>query len=251
MKDSRPNDDDAASPGWYDDPAGSGDQRYWDGSEWTHHTSAPAGDGAAPSQQGSRRGGLIAAASVLLVLVGIGVGLLAIGAQTTESPPDAATSLPLPSDPDGPPSESPAPDGTAQNDLDAAQPSDAPADDIEVQQREGAVYFYYALRVEAGEEIEDVPATQLDGARRVSETLSSAGVDADAYCVGNDLVIVAVPDDAVDLFSLEDPMRDALRGDFELATTTTDLADFSGVALVQCQAREGQIVRQGGSGTFP
>lgn len=27
-----------APPGWYDDPPGSGNSRWWDGNQWTHHT---------------------------------------------------------------------------------------------------------------------------------------------------------------------------------------------------------------------
>jgi hypothetical protein len=31
--------------GWYPDPHGAGDQRYWDGAQWTAHTAAPAASG--------------------------------------------------------------------------------------------------------------------------------------------------------------------------------------------------------------
>lgn len=32
-----------APPGWYPDPAGSGEQRYWDGSRWADQTPPPQG----------------------------------------------------------------------------------------------------------------------------------------------------------------------------------------------------------------
>lgn len=31
-----------AAPGWYDDPAGSGQKRWWDGTQWTEHLHDPA-----------------------------------------------------------------------------------------------------------------------------------------------------------------------------------------------------------------
>lgn len=34
--------------GWYPDPGGGPGQRYWDGSQWTDHYAAPAGQGAMP-----------------------------------------------------------------------------------------------------------------------------------------------------------------------------------------------------------
>lgn len=36
-------------PGWYPDPSGSGQQRYWDGTQWTQHLNP--GQGQAPQQQ--------------------------------------------------------------------------------------------------------------------------------------------------------------------------------------------------------
>lgn len=38
--------------GWYPDPNGTQQQRYWDGSQWTEHYAAPSG-GAAPAAAGS------------------------------------------------------------------------------------------------------------------------------------------------------------------------------------------------------
>ena len=43
-----------AAPGWYQDPHGSGGQRYWDGAQWTEHVSPPPGQaaGSAPGAHG-------------------------------------------------------------------------------------------------------------------------------------------------------------------------------------------------------
>ncbi len=38
-----------SAPGWYADPSGQGQFRYWDGSRWTEHVSPPAGTGNEPS----------------------------------------------------------------------------------------------------------------------------------------------------------------------------------------------------------
>jgi type IV pilus assembly protein PilA len=44
---------DATPAGWYQDPAGSGGQRYWDGAAWTEHHQPPAYLGPPPSPTGS------------------------------------------------------------------------------------------------------------------------------------------------------------------------------------------------------
>ena len=134
------------------------------------------------------------------------------------------------------------------------QPADMSSGDIEVAQPDGAVYLLYSLWVEEGEQIDDVLETQLDGARRVSEVLTDYDLDADTYCVGHDLLVVAVPDGPRELDDASEHVHQALRGDFVLsisAATVADLASDSWVGIVQCQASDGQIVRQGGSGTFP
>ena len=38
--------------GWYPDPNGSAQQRYWDGAQWTEHYAAPAAQGAPPQAPG-------------------------------------------------------------------------------------------------------------------------------------------------------------------------------------------------------
>ena len=68
------------SPGWYLDPAGTGRQRYFDGTDWTEHY-APEGDTRVPSTPASgtiRRivFGVIAAAA-LLTLVIVTIALVA------------------------------------------------------------------------------------------------------------------------------------------------------------------------------
>jgi hypothetical protein len=51
--------DAARDAGWYDDPDGSGQRRWWDGSSWTDHRRValqlPRMDTPAPVSSGSRR----------------------------------------------------------------------------------------------------------------------------------------------------------------------------------------------------
>jgi hypothetical protein len=58
-------------PGWYQDPAMGGSQRYWDGTRWTEHVAPPAAS--APPVQSM---GLGYALAVLLPVVGLIYGLV-------------------------------------------------------------------------------------------------------------------------------------------------------------------------------
>ena len=54
MADERPPNRNFAAPGWFDDPTGAHELRYWDGDEWTEHVS----DGGAPSRAPFERAAL-------------------------------------------------------------------------------------------------------------------------------------------------------------------------------------------------
>lgn len=97
--------------GWYPDPAGSGQQRYFDGSTWTANYAPPAGATmAGPPPKKSNRGkiilGVVGAVVVLLVVVGLAggggddSGDTAAPAPTSESAPapgtEAAPAAPAP-----------------------------------------------------------------------------------------------------------------------------------------------------------
>lgn len=49
-----------APPGWFEDPRGGGNLRYWDGAEWTEHvhTPVPSAGGAAPSVSAAAAAGI-------------------------------------------------------------------------------------------------------------------------------------------------------------------------------------------------
>jgi uncharacterized Tic20 family protein len=63
-------------PGWYPDPSAPGAQRWWDGTRWTEHSSAPQpAPGAPPTAQQSRQWALFAHLSAFAGLL-IGLNFL-------------------------------------------------------------------------------------------------------------------------------------------------------------------------------
>lgn len=68
--------------GWYPDPSGAPQQRYWDGTEWTEHTAPLAGPPVAPPAERSRAIGCLIAAGVGVVLLFIGAIVAAIAIPT-------------------------------------------------------------------------------------------------------------------------------------------------------------------------
>lgn len=78
--------------GWYPDPAGSGQQRWWDGAQWAATVATP------PKARKPRRLGILAAWLVILVVVGGAVALVAHnisggGNQTSNGTTTAPTSV--------------------------------------------------------------------------------------------------------------------------------------------------------------
>ena len=67
-----------AAPGWYPDPGGSSQQRYWDGERWTDALSAGSGTGGSPGPAGGNSTGwaALAHASALIALI---VGFVFVG----------------------------------------------------------------------------------------------------------------------------------------------------------------------------
>ena len=65
----------AATPaGWYADPSGAPQQRYWDGAGWTAHAAAPPPGAGAHRQGGSDRSWIpwtIAAVAVVIALIAL------------------------------------------------------------------------------------------------------------------------------------------------------------------------------------
>lgn len=96
-KNSRKGDTMATQPGWYDD--GSGQQRYWDGNEWTEHVAgaAPTAGGPAATVPGAatpkkRRVGMWIGISIgaVVLLCGGGIALLvALVFNATSGPREA------------------------------------------------------------------------------------------------------------------------------------------------------------------
>ena len=84
------------NPGWYDDPAGSGGQRFWDGSGWTDQTRAQPASGPPSSYRPARRGVLFAGAFVAVLILGAVVGLV-VGGPSGSDP--STSSPPAPDDP--------------------------------------------------------------------------------------------------------------------------------------------------------
>lgn len=80
-----------ASPGWYPDPSGSPQRRYWDGSTWTENVApydAPPTTGAAPVATSSMSKGciwaLVIGAVLLLVIPILAVVALRFLGDSTE-----------------------------------------------------------------------------------------------------------------------------------------------------------------------
>jgi hypothetical protein len=59
-------------PGWYDDPTGTGGQRWWNGSAWTEHAGPPAAAPGAPVRQAEVRNGHATAGFVLGIISMVG-----------------------------------------------------------------------------------------------------------------------------------------------------------------------------------
>lgn len=87
----------AAPPGWYPDPSGQLDQRFWDGQQW-HDGAEPPTTGIAVSRRGFIAVGLIAAASATTFVV---VRRIRDGAATSPvaSPPPPPPPSPAPPEP--------------------------------------------------------------------------------------------------------------------------------------------------------
>lgn len=80
-----------APAGWYEDPDGSGGQRYYDGRSWTEHRSAPA-----PKESGPSGGVIAGIVAAVAVVVAIGVAAVWMTVKTdvgeatvTHTPSDA------------------------------------------------------------------------------------------------------------------------------------------------------------------
>lgn len=62
----------AVDPGWYDDPTGTGGQRWWDGERWTEHAGPPAGAPRPPAPVAQLRNGHATAGLVLGIVSMVG-----------------------------------------------------------------------------------------------------------------------------------------------------------------------------------
>jgi hypothetical protein len=68
-------------PGWYPDPQGSGQQRWWDGTTWTSQYQPPAASFVAPTAGGEYQKGLVISGyvfAVLIPLVGFILGIVVV-----------------------------------------------------------------------------------------------------------------------------------------------------------------------------
>ncbi|MFP5327301.1 MAG: DUF2510 domain-containing protein [Acidimicrobiia bacterium] len=71
-----------AEPGWYPDPSGTPQQRYWDGAQWTEHVAPMAAPQTAPPAQRSRGVGCLIAVVIGVVVLFVGAILAAIAIPT-------------------------------------------------------------------------------------------------------------------------------------------------------------------------
>ena len=71
--------------GWYPDPNGTGNWRWWDGQSWTDHVQAPAPQPAASGPSGSPSRLLAVLIAFLVLVAGAAVGILVLGGDDESS----------------------------------------------------------------------------------------------------------------------------------------------------------------------
>ena len=77
------------APGWYPDPTGQPQSRYWDGDQWTSSTQFAGGRPATGTSTGAKVA--LALGSVVAVLALLGVGVVALRALTSSTSADVLT----------------------------------------------------------------------------------------------------------------------------------------------------------------
>lgn len=113
--------------GWYPDPDGGGQVRYWDGTAWTEHRQPAQGVGATESSAapGTPSGGsgskallLVAAVTLVVLALLCAIGVFAFramggGGSPSSSSTTSATGSTSPTSPSSPPSSSPTPSSSS------------------------------------------------------------------------------------------------------------------------------------------